>query len=544
MPLPVLHTPKLPPPYDELVDFPEADPESMLGIFHDNLYSKENIEKALTQTLFKGSKELHDEKVKGLSESELGEFMQMYVRAKVPRADRKYHVIIYGVSGYTGRLILEYIKRHVKDEGFTFACAGRTPAKVEAVLAEVFAGHPLLGKIDVIRASLDNVFDIERMVHECRVVVNVAGPFMLTGGEALVEACIEYDTDYVDVNGEIPYAARLLEWHEPALKAAVHVVPCAAYAGGMPDLGAFWTVKRLRETFGEETRRCRGYLSTEGNVAALAPSGGTLATRAAMATSTKKDRAAMANNFSLGGRVHGGHRDEDQDAFLNQILYDDTRQCWLAPHQYAFFETRVVRRANMLSMQLRDVWCARRPAARRRDHRAPSSPGFSESEHRGGESRAFRYGRDFNFTCFLDVPDEKVARDIKKTAASSRAEVKELEQQGKLYKAGEGPPIEELLDERDVPKVSTTYAFIAEGAVTGRKFETSFTGGDGYYETAHMAVEVALSLALHRPRVAARVRGGVLTPAISCGEVLFERLTASGFKYAEGVFEAKEVAAE
>ena len=52
------------------------------------------------------------------------------------------------------------------------------------------------------------------------VVINVAGPFMLTGGEALVEACIEYDTDYVDVNGEIPYAARLLEWHEPALKAA------------------------------------------------------------------------------------------------------------------------------------------------------------------------------------------------------------------------------------------------------------------------------------------------------------------------------------
>ena len=238
------------------------------------------------------------------------------------------------------------------------------------MLAEVFAGHPLLGKIDVIRASLDNVFDIERMVHECRVVVNVAGPFMLTGGEALVEACIEYDTDYVDVNGEIPYAARLLEWHEPALKAAVHVVPCAAYAGGMPDLGVFWTVKRLRETFGEETRRCRGYLSTEGNVAALAERRHARGARAAMATSTKKDRAAMANNFSLGGRVHGGHRDEDQDAFLNQILYDDTRQCWLAPHQYAFFETRVVRRANMLSMQLRDVWCARRPAARRRSPRS------------------------------------------------------------------------------------------------------------------------------------------------------------------------------
>ena len=61
---------------------------------------------------------------------------------------------------------------------------------------------------------------------------------MLTGGEALVEACIQCDTDYVDVNGEIPYTARLLEWHEQALSAAVHIVPCAACAGGLPDLGA------------------------------------------------------------------------------------------------------------------------------------------------------------------------------------------------------------------------------------------------------------------------------------------------------------------
>ena len=49
----------------------------------------------------------------------------------------------------TDELILEYIKRHVKDEGFTFACAGRTPGKVEAVLADVFADRPLLGQIDV-----------------------------------------------------------------------------------------------------------------------------------------------------------------------------------------------------------------------------------------------------------------------------------------------------------------------------------------------------------------------------------------------------------
>ena len=53
------------------------------------------------------------------------------------RADRKYDVIIYGASGYTGRLVLEYIKRSVNDVGFTFACGGRTPSKVHRVVDDV-----------------------------------------------------------------------------------------------------------------------------------------------------------------------------------------------------------------------------------------------------------------------------------------------------------------------------------------------------------------------------------------------------------------------
>ena len=47
--------------------------------------------------------------------------------------------------------------------------------------------------------------------------------------------------------------------------------------------------------------------------AATVASGGTLATRDAMAKGDKKDKEAMADNFSLGGRIHNGHREEDQD---------------------------------------------------------------------------------------------------------------------------------------------------------------------------------------------------------------------------------------
>ena len=73
---------------------------------------------------------------------------------------------------------------------------------------------------------------MEALVSSCRVVCNIAGPFMLTGGERLVEACIHYDTDYCDVSGEIPWSAKLLEFHDVARDAGVYIVPSTAYAGG------------------------------------------------------------------------------------------------------------------------------------------------------------------------------------------------------------------------------------------------------------------------------------------------------------------------
>jgi short subunit dehydrogenase-like uncharacterized protein len=148
-----------------------------------------------------------------------------------------------------------------------------------------------------------------------------------------------------------------------------------------------------------------------------------------------------------------------------------------------------------------------------------------------------RYGRELNYTCFLEVPDEATALKYKATSSSAKAEEKALRAAGKYYAPGEGPSVDELLDaETGKCKVSTTYTFIAEAdEPEARRVQIAFTGGDGYYETARMAVETALCLALHRERVSKVVRGGVLTGAISCGEILYERLLASGIKYEEEV---------
>ena len=128
-------------------------------------------------------------------------------------------MVFYGVSGYTGSLVMEYLKRECLDD-VSVCFAGRTLHKVVAMRDKVLAGTRW-ASCDCVSCDLKEPFQVEALVSSCRVVCNIAGPFMLTGGERLVEACIHYDTDYCDVSGEIPWSAKLLELHDVARDAGV-----------------------------------------------------------------------------------------------------------------------------------------------------------------------------------------------------------------------------------------------------------------------------------------------------------------------------------
>ena len=60
----------------------------------------------------------------------------------------------------------------------------------------------------------------------------------------------------------------------------------------------------------------------------------------------------MTDPFALGGAVENGEREEDQDRVLTKVFRDGAIKSWVAPHVYAFFETRVVRRSNELHRTL------------------------------------------------------------------------------------------------------------------------------------------------------------------------------------------------
>ena len=222
----------------------------------------------------------------------------------------------------------------------------------------------------IIQASYDDVFSVMDLARSAYVIVNVAGPYMLTQGELLLDACARCGTDYCDVAGEIPWSKRTLELHESAVKGRACIIPSAAVAGGYPDLLTFLCAKKIRDEHGEELRRSICYVTGGGSDAGA--SGGTLASRAAMTNATDEVRKLMADPFALGGfipeidkngikecQIQSGtgkmtlkSRKEDLDSALSKVSQCPLTGIWRAPHTYAYFDTRIVRRSNALLADL------------------------------------------------------------------------------------------------------------------------------------------------------------------------------------------------
>ena len=113
-------------------DDPNRDEQSVRGCFLDEIYSRPNMEERLAEKYFDGDVPWMYDNMDNLPEQSYDEFFTEYLKEAGPRADRKYKIIFYGMSGYTGSLVMEYLKRECLDD-FEVAFSGRTLKKVEAM---------------------------------------------------------------------------------------------------------------------------------------------------------------------------------------------------------------------------------------------------------------------------------------------------------------------------------------------------------------------------------------------------------------------------
>jgi len=386
---------------------------------------------------------------------------------------REFDLIVYGATGFTGRLVAEYFAlTYPGDVAPKWAMAGRSLSKLEEVRAEM--GVP--ASIPLITANSDDPASLRAMCERATVVISTVGPYQLYGSD-LVAACAATGTAYVDLCGEPAWMREMIDAHEAEAKATGARIVFSCGFDSIPfDLGVLTLQEAAKARFGAPAPRVKCRVRTmKGGF-----SGGTAASlKATLAALARKPSLAalLTNPFAL----TPGHSGPHQPSGLIPE-YDPTIAAWVAPFVMAPINTKNVHRTNFLLGQ--------------------------------------PYGADF-------VYDEMVVAglgDIGKAAADALAKFNPLSAD-KGPKPGEGPSREE----RDSGYYDILFVGLTED---GARIDTVVTGDrdPGYGSTSKMLAESALCLVEN-----VQGYGGVWTPGALMGAKLRERLVAkAGMTFVAG----------
>jgi len=377
-------------------------------------------------------------------------------------SDREFDVVIFGASGYTGKLVAEYMHdQYGDDQSIKYAIAGRNTEK----LLEVKKDLNLNEDIAILEADSSNLDSLDKMTTSAKCVLTTVGPYQLYGSK-LVESCSRNGTDYVDLTGEPGWMYEMINAHkESAQNSGARIVFSCGFDSVPFDLGVYFIQNAAKEKFGKPAQHVKGRVKAMNGEF----SGGTIASLGAtMSTLKEKPELikVLANPFSLTEGFEGPSQLDD-----SKPLLDEKMNMWLAPFVMAPINTKNIHRSNALF-----------------DH---------------------AYGEDFCYDEMMIAGEGDEGEQIAKAMASGNPLGGD-----NVPQPGEGPSKES----REQGNYDVLFfADLEEGSIEAR------VTGDmdpGYGSTSKMIAESALCLVQDCSDLA----GGIYTPAPSMGEKLIDRL--------------------
>ncbi|XP_066281581.1 saccharopine dehydrogenase-like oxidoreductase isoform X3 [Branchiostoma lanceolatum] len=162
---------------------------------------------------------------------------------------KKYDVVVFGASGFTGQYVVEELGRVTSEEerGLTWAVAGRSEDKLNKVLEKASAtiGVDLKDAVDVLVADVEKEETLNDMAAQAQVVLNCVGPYRFFG-EPVVKACVKNKAHHIDISGEPQYLESMqFKYDEEAKKKGVYIVQCCGFDSVPADLGVLYTVQNF-----------------------------------------------------------------------------------------------------------------------------------------------------------------------------------------------------------------------------------------------------------------------------------------------------------
>ena len=248
--------------------------------------------------------------------------------------DRPYDIIVWGASGFTGRLVVDYMSKHQTTSNLRWAVAGRNTNKLE----EVLSGR----EVQILQAESHDTESLEALVRQGRVILTTVGPYARYGSE-LVAACVRHGTHYCDLTGEVHWMREMISKHQQEAKdSGARIVHTCGFDSIPSDIGVFYLQKQMQARHGVAAKHIKyRTISFSGGA-----SGGTIDSMMAMMEKAKEDPSIskiIADPYAL----NDGKKGLDEPDRMSPY-FDEDFDSWVGPFIMAAINTRVVRRTNEL----------------------------------------------------------------------------------------------------------------------------------------------------------------------------------------------------
>jgi len=402
--------------------------------------------------------------------------------------ERKYDVVLYGASGFTGRQTVEYFARNTRPSDVRWAIAGRNRQALEAARAQAVESAKAA---DILIADAQDQQAVDAIVSQTRILLTTAGPFSLYGSK-IVDACVRFKTHYVDITGETFWVRDLIDrYHNRSAADGTRIIPCCGFDSIPSDIGTYLVARHIKSKMRVDCQEVKSFYQIRGGL-----NGGTFAS--ASNAQASGHSARMREPFLLNPPSAYTPEESKLDQDPRNARFDPDIGAWRTPFVMGVANTRIVRR----SAGLFEKW---------------------------GEP----YGREFHYQEYQKITGPMArAKAYGMLAALGMLQATLKSSAGRRFltrfapKPGQGP------SQKTMDNGFFRCDLVGIAADGRRVFGVVSDKGDpGNRATVKFLCESALSLALNADQLpGGQQRGGILTPATGLGDVLVERLRKAGMR--------------
>ena len=372
--------------------------------------------------------------------------------------------VIYGATGFTGKLVVEYALKKYSGDEISWAIAGRNLSKLNDLKDKL----NLPDKVGIFEVDSEDQSSIDVLVENTKCVLTTVGPYQLYGNK-IIRTCISSGTDYVDLCGEPGWMHKIInECSDDASKSGARVIFSCGFDSIPFDLGVLFVQEAAMNKHNKYASSVRGRVRDMNGEF----SGGTAASMQAKMSSLSQNPEllnVLINPHALCEGLQGCQQEDD-----TKPKYDEELQTWVAPFFMAPINTKNIHRSNALM------------------------------NHKYGEN--FMYNE-----MWISGPGDE-GKAIADMVASTNPIAGE-----DAPKPGEGPSREK--------RENGNYDILFCADLDENVVKASVAGDmdPGYGSTSKMITESAICLVKEAPDLV----GGIYTPASSLGTKLIKRLEAN-----------------